>query len=618
MKHLNLGKLPLIFIAIAFFIVGLLAKKNWQTSRQGGDGLGYYIYLPSVLIYEDLGDFKTTYQALKKYVPNLPDFSEDIYGFRPTPIGKIADKYPVGVAILQSPFFLVAHLIALQSKTFDPDGFSKPYQVMSFFSTLVYVIIGLYFLQKTLKEYFSPSVSAITIILLSMGTNLLFFTSIFSGMSHGYQFFVVSLLIYFTDKLYKSPNLYNGMAMGTSLGLIAIIRSQDLVLGLVPLLWMVNSFKSLSARFRFIASNFNIYIFAIIAFFMAISPQIIYYKFISGEWIYFSYVGETFNWAAPQIFYGLFSPQNGWFMYTPIMLPVVLFMFYKSEKRKIWILSLSLVLILHIYISYSWWCWYYIAGMGSRPMVDIYPLLGFPLAGLLSWIFNKSKIVAIFSITLMTFFGTQNLRFTYQQFKGYIFSEFNNAAYYWSMFYKFKPGNKEYLAYNTNFIQPDSEKLFLVDTLFYSNFEESVENKDSLVVKTGKYSLNMHDEEVKIVMKKLSGYEIDKGDWIKVTVDCFIENTDFYFLDLPKLVLKFKEDENSRTIWNQASPTALIGNKNNSIWYTGKAKEWQRVTYFTKVSIAPGAQSTVLISGSNKKKVKWNIDNLNVEVFKNK
>ncbi len=86
MKNFNLGNVTLIFITIVFFIVGLLAEKNWQSSRQGGDGLGYYIYLPSVLIYKDLGDFKYTSQALKNYVPNLGDFSEDIYGFIHTPI----------------------------------------------------------------------------------------------------------------------------------------------------------------------------------------------------------------------------------------------------------------------------------------------------------------------------------------------------------------------------------------------------------------------------------------------------------------------------------------------------------------------------------------------------
>ncbi|HQV67177.1 MAG: hypothetical protein IPO26_12900 [Saprospiraceae bacterium] len=618
MKYLKLNHTVIFFVTICLFIIGIFAKNNWQTSRQSGDGLGYYIYLPSTLIYHDLGDFKKTSHALKKYVPNLPDLSEDIYGFRPTPTGKLADKYPVGVAILQSPFFLSAHLYASYSGFYKPDGFSRPYQVLCFFSTLFYVILGLYYLQKTLNEYYSKKVVALTIVLLGFGTNLLFFTSIFSAMSHGYQFFAVSMLIYFTNKLYNSPNLLNGMLMGIFLGLIAIIRTQDLILGLIPLLWKVGSFSALTNRIQFIFSNIKLYIFSLVGFIITISPQMIYFKFISGKWVYYSYVGETFNWTSPQIINGLFSPQNGLFMYTPIMLPIILFMVFRSKNRSVWIIPLSLILLLHSYISYSWWCWYYIAGMGSRPMVDIYPLLSFPLAGLLTWVYSKSKWVVVTCITILIFLGSQNLRFTYQQFNGHIFSEFNNSAYYWSMFLKLIPGKAENLAFNTNFMQPDPTTLIFVDTLYSSDFENHFEKSDSLIVKSGKYAVNMIDENVNITMKDLKEFDLRKGDWLKVSLDCFTNVEGFMFINAPKFVLEFKEFESSRTIWNQSFPTALISNESNSIWFTGKPKEWQNVTYFTKVPFTPNEKSTIRIIGYNPHKKEWYMDNLHIEIFKYK
>lgn len=616
MKNFNVEKLLLLFVAFAFILIGFYSKNNWHSSRHGGDGLGYYVYLPSVIIHKDLGDFKKTSQALKKYVPDLPDLSADIYGFRPTPTGKLADKYPVGVAILQSPFFLAGHLYTKQTQMYEADGFSRPYQVMCFFSTMFYVVIGLWFLQKTLVQYYSPSVSAITIILIGLGTNLLFFTSIFSAMSHGYQFFAVSMLIYFTNELYKLPNKLNGLLMGMSLGLIAIIRTQDLILGLIPLLWGVNSIQTIKLRGQFIFNHLKIFIFSILAFILTISVQLIYYKYISGQWLYFSYVGETFNWAHPQIINGLFDARNGWFLYTPLMLPVIISLVLKTKNREVWILPLGLIFCIHVYISYSWWCWYYIAGMGSRPMVDIYPILAFALAGLISWILTKPTFIRIPAMVVLFFLGSQNLRFSYQQFHGHIFSETNNKAYYQSMFLKVKPIKEDIVAFNTNDIQPDISNLKLVDTLYQTDFEEIKENVDSMVVHSGKTSFNMENQDVNITMMDLKDFKLEKGDWLKVSLDAHIDKEGFWFVNLPKFVLEFKKEESSISIWKQSSPTALINNETNSIWFTGRPKKWERITYFTKVPFTPHQNSTVRILGFNPSKIKWNIDNLLIEHYK--
>lgn len=129
-------------------------------------------------------------------------------------------------------------------------------------------------------------------------------------------------------------------------------------------------------------------------------------------------------------------------------------------------------------------------------------------------------------------------------------------------------------------MQPDPTTLIFVDTLYSSDFENHFEKSDSLIVKSGKYAVNMIDENVNITMKDLKEFDLRKGDWLKVSLDCFTNVEGFMFINAPKFVLEFKEFESSRTIWNQSFPTALISNESNSIWFTGKPKEWQNVTYF--------------------------------------
>lgn len=84
------------------------------------DGLGYYIYLPAIFIYQDI----TKYEW-------LPDINEKykVYGGKQAyQIGKYKNgnyvtNYLGGVAVLQLPFFAAGHVFSKMSD-YPSDGFS--------------------------------------------------------------------------------------------------------------------------------------------------------------------------------------------------------------------------------------------------------------------------------------------------------------------------------------------------------------------------------------------------------------------------------------------------------------------------------------------------------------
>ena len=75
------------------------------------DGNGYYMYLPAFFVYHDPG------------MHFLDQLAEDISGFSgtffPMDTGQVVDKYTMGVAILQLPFFLAADIL---TKLFSAGG----------------------------------------------------------------------------------------------------------------------------------------------------------------------------------------------------------------------------------------------------------------------------------------------------------------------------------------------------------------------------------------------------------------------------------------------------------------------------------------------------------------
>src|SRR6185503_13648152 len=73
------------------------------------DAFGYYIYLPTKFIYEgsglDYGDWLQ--KIMDQYEP-----SSTFYQVYQTETGKWMSRYTMGMAVLESPFFFIAHLLA--------------------------------------------------------------------------------------------------------------------------------------------------------------------------------------------------------------------------------------------------------------------------------------------------------------------------------------------------------------------------------------------------------------------------------------------------------------------------------------------------------------------------
>src|ERR1700722_12478397 len=72
-----------------------------------GDALGYYMYLPATFIYHNLGAIgqlpkdKGIDDGILWYASHIKD--------QPTPTGRPLDQYTYGIALMEAPFFFVAH-----------------------------------------------------------------------------------------------------------------------------------------------------------------------------------------------------------------------------------------------------------------------------------------------------------------------------------------------------------------------------------------------------------------------------------------------------------------------------------------------------------------------------
>lgn len=329
------------------------------------DQEGYYIYLPAVFIH---GGFEN--------VPCVNGCGQ-IEG----PHGPVLfTKYTYGVALLESPFFLVAHTIA-PLFGHERDGRSLPYAWGVAIAAIFYMLCGLALLSKVLAELnFQKNIRVISLTGLLVGTNLFYYTFRESGMSHVYAFFLFSVLIFSSHRRNTSRGYFWDVLSATSLAVIVLIRPTNLVAGLIPVLWGAQTSEIL-ARVKHFLLDFRWWVTFLVILIIVFTPQLLYWNHVSGSYIFYSYGDEGFKYAfRPKMLQVLFSPQNGWLIYSPLA-AIGLYGIWVMAKRKSggWLLPAVLIAIA-TYIFGSWWAWWFGGAYGHRCYVDFLPLLAVPAA----------------------------------------------------------------------------------------------------------------------------------------------------------------------------------------------------------------------------------------------
>lgn len=351
-----------LFLVIFFvYLAGFFAHAAYLKKTVYGDGIYYFSWLRSIVVDHDV-QFTDEYTYFHASQPK-------------TWLGVPGNKYTIGPAILWSPFYLWTY--AIVHKT----GFELPYQLAAGLSSVLYAIAALAFLYILLDDRFGKIVSIASIICIAFASNLFFYGSLDAVNSHAVSFFAAT--IFLTFLLAKKKNW---LFISISLGLIGLIRSQDLILGMLILPFI--KWKTLPQFLLGVVIGFI--------------PQLIAWQLVNGNFWHSPYISSTegFNFLHPQILSVLFSPQNGLFLWTPIVL--LGFIGLWMRKRSFPLKLMGIVVCLQIFLVASWSIWWEGASYSGRMFVSILPLIGFGLANFFS-IFNNPKlrfITLMYAITI--------------------------------------------------------------------------------------------------------------------------------------------------------------------------------------------------------------------------
>jgi hypothetical protein len=395
-----------------------------------GDGIGYYAPLRSLLFDGDL-------KVLNEH--EFYSQSASIFGggVRSTGPGVEYSKYTIGMGLILLPFFAIGHLVALAlgfiGVNVEANGLTWPYELFYCLGSIGLGITGLWLSYRTARHYFSPTACAIAVGGIWFASPLTYYLLIEVSMSHAVSQFLISLFLYFciTKSWQKERRLQ--IALGGILGMAALVRPQDVLFIIVPILigWLgieenLNSANSNSDKNNFSvlppkssncgelsimdspqswgARGAKIYdqlvtskrqYLSAIALILVVTvlmqlPQLLIYIWQYGGLSRIPYLeegkargyGRSFHWFQPEIFKVLFSGYRGLFTWHPLTLLAVIGLGLLARKMTRLACILLIAVGLQVYVISAWWCWWQGASVGGRMFANCTLIFVFGLAAL--------------------------------------------------------------------------------------------------------------------------------------------------------------------------------------------------------------------------------------------
>ena len=341
----HLPRLSLIIVLItAVYTMGYFHP--WTTNADGKRGvikwdvITYYSYLPAAVIYGDV---------TLRFLDDGIIVNDNKFWPIELDNGNRLIVTSMGLSFLYAPFFLAAHALAPLVGQ-ENDGFSNIYQLMLSVGGFFYAFMGLILLARFLRKHFDPVVTAVTILVVGLGTNLYFYFTVEAAMPHSHNFFLITLFILLVDRWYKNPTWYNGLLTGGLFGLITLVRPTNILLFVFLFLYGVTSWKTLGERVVFYLEKWYLVLLMLLAFLVPWIPQFLYWKAITGQYLFFSY-GEkdaSFFFGQPQVLKSLFHIRKGWLFYTPVMAFALLGIPMLFREYKGWFVPLVAVSYTHL------------------------------------------------------------------------------------------------------------------------------------------------------------------------------------------------------------------------------------------------------------------------------
>ena len=373
-----------------FVVIGLLFALAYVTVQVwfpkpparviDGDALGYYAWLRSVVMDGDI-DFSNDYRLL------TDQFAEDSEELTPiAATGLVPNKWPPGSAILWAPVFLAVgfcvSVMNLAGAQIPFDGLALPFKVSAGVAGIVYATVGVCLCYDLARRIYPAAAAFWATLTLWLGGSALYYSLVSPTYSHATALFVVALFVHTWFRTRRRDDLCRFALLGGLGGLAGLVRSQDLIVLVIPGIELLAGTRD--GRWSFGGACGRLAVLGI-ACGLAFSPQLVAWQAIYGTPVLNPHGGgDYFGWTRPAILQTLFSMRQGLVSWTPVALLAAIGLPRLVRRDALLGWAAVITLLAALYVNASATMWWAGAGFGARRFVSYMPFLTVGLAALLA------------------------------------------------------------------------------------------------------------------------------------------------------------------------------------------------------------------------------------------
>ena len=251
--------------------------------------------------------------------------------------------------------------------------------------------MGLVLTYRLAKGIFGTRTSALAVTAVWLSSPLVFYMYGHPVMSHANDAFVYALFLFIWHRTRGRSDARRYGLLGLVAGLSALVRNQNAVLVLFPLLEVAHDTirrgRRGSWRRAVLEGLLKGAAFSI-TWWLAFLPQLLAWRTVFGAWLpgnpYATSGGGTFNFLQPRILGVLLSTNRGLFVWTPLILPAAVgwLPLWRRDRRLSSLLTLNFAL--QLYVVASWSAWSGSAAFGQRFFANMVPAFALGFAALLT------------------------------------------------------------------------------------------------------------------------------------------------------------------------------------------------------------------------------------------
>jgi hypothetical protein len=295
-----------------------------------------------------------------------------------TPTGRVRNYMPIGPALLWAPLYVVVvgiqWFLAAVGLGESPDGFGRAAQIAPGATGVVAATLSAWLSWRTAARFTSRTSAILAVLGVWLGSHALYYSLVSPSYSHAASMLTSSLFCHHWLAMGPaSPSIVRAARLGALAGAAALMRWQDAIWVVVPLLEVAGWQTPWTKR----ATGLALVAGAALAVF---SPQMFVWNVLYGQPLAVPQGASFMRWGSPELVAVLASDRHGLFIWAPLLILALPGLVRFARVRPGISLPLAIVLLGSWYINAAVADWWAGEAFGARRFLSLFPLFALGLA----------------------------------------------------------------------------------------------------------------------------------------------------------------------------------------------------------------------------------------------